>query len=96
MIGSYVRETGLSFARWRRQVEVVLVVKRLAGGASIQSVAANLGCERVSSFMTTFKKDALYLAWALHGRAASMARLDQKAEALFDCIGKAVEAGYAW
>jgi len=38
------RETGMSFGRWRQQLGVVLAVKWLAGGASIQQVAADLGC----------------------------------------------------
>ena len=37
------RETGMSFGRWRQQLGVVLAVKWLAGGASIQQVAADLG-----------------------------------------------------
>lgn len=50
------RETGLSFGRWRRQLGVMLAVKWLAGGASIQNVAADLGYESVPSFMTMFRK----------------------------------------
>jgi AraC-like DNA-binding protein len=50
------RETGMSFDRWRQQLCVVLAVKWLAGGASIQQVAANLGYESVPSFVTMFRK----------------------------------------
>lgn len=50
------RETGMSFGRWRQQLAVMLAVKWLAGGASIQQVAANLGYESVPSFATMFKK----------------------------------------
>ncbi|WCM25961.1 helix-turn-helix transcriptional regulator [Sphingomonas sp. QA11] len=50
------RETGLSFGRWQRQLGVMLAVKWLAGGASIQNVAADLGYESVPSFMNMFKK----------------------------------------
>ncbi|WP_210359016.1 AraC family transcriptional regulator [Sphingomonas beigongshangi] len=50
------RETGMSFGRWRRQLGVVLAVRWLAGGASIQQVAANLGYESVPSFVTMFRK----------------------------------------
>ena len=35
---------------------VVLAVRWLAGGASIQQVAANLGYESVPSFVTMFRK----------------------------------------
>jgi AraC-like DNA-binding protein len=50
------RETGMSFGRWRQQICVVLAVKWLAGGASIQQVAADLGYESVPSFVTMFRK----------------------------------------
>lgn len=50
------RETGMSFGRWRQQLGIVLAVKWLAGGASIQQVAADLGYESVPSFVTMFRK----------------------------------------
>jgi AraC-like DNA-binding protein len=53
------RETGMSFGRWRQQFSVVLAVKWLAwlaGGSSIQQVAADLGYESVPSFVTMFRK----------------------------------------
>lgn len=50
------RQTGMSFGRWRQQLGVVLAVKWLAGGASIQQVASDLGYESVPSFVTMFRK----------------------------------------
>jgi AraC-like DNA-binding protein len=50
------RETGMSFARWRQQLGVMLAVRWLAGGASIQQVAADLGYESVPGFVTMFRK----------------------------------------
>lgn len=50
------RETGMSFGRWRQQLGVVLAVKWLAAGATIQSVAADLGYESTPSFVTMFRK----------------------------------------
>jgi AraC-like DNA-binding protein len=50
------RETGMSFGRWRQQLGVMLAVQWLAGGASAQQVAANLGYESVPSFVTMFRK----------------------------------------
>jgi AraC-like DNA-binding protein len=50
------RETGMSFGRWRQQLSVMLAVKFLAGGASIQQVAADLGYESTPSFVTMFRK----------------------------------------
>ncbi|WP_211371598.1 helix-turn-helix domain-containing protein [Altericroceibacterium indicum] len=50
------QETGMSFGRWRQQLSVVLAVKWLAGGVSIQQAAADLGYESVPSFVTMFRK----------------------------------------
>ncbi len=50
------RETGMSFGRWRQQFAVMLAVKWLAGGASIQKVAADLGYESVPGFVSMFRK----------------------------------------
>lgn len=68
------RETGMSFGRWRQQLGVVLAVKWLAGGASIQQVAADLGYESVPSFVTMFRKalgtsPGRYMAQRHPGRA---------------------------
>lgn len=52
----FTRETGMSFSRWRRQLSVMLAVKGLAGGASIQDVAHDLGYESIPSFVTMFRK----------------------------------------
>ena len=50
------RETGISFGRWRQQLGIILAVRWLAGGASIQQIAADLGYESVPSFITMFRK----------------------------------------
>jgi len=50
------RETGMSFGRWRQQFVIVLAVKQLADGASIQQVANDLGYESAPSFVTMFRK----------------------------------------
>lgn len=50
------KETGMSFGRWRQRLGVVLAVQWLAGGATIQQVAANLGYQSVPSFITMFRK----------------------------------------
>ncbi len=49
-------ETGMSFGRWRQQLAVMLAVRWLAGGASIQQAAADLGYENPASFVTMFRK----------------------------------------
>ncbi|WP_372399080.1 helix-turn-helix transcriptional regulator [Azospirillum sp. HJ39] len=50
------RETGMSFGRWRQQFRVMLAIKWLADGASIQKVTIDLGYESVPSFVTMFRK----------------------------------------
>jgi AraC-like DNA-binding protein/mannose-6-phosphate isomerase-like protein (cupin superfamily) len=51
-----VRETGLSFGRFRQQLHITLALQSLSRGASVQSVATELGYESSSSFVTMFKK----------------------------------------
>jgi AraC-like DNA-binding protein len=50
------RQTGMSLGRWRQQLRIVLAVKWLAGGATIQQVANDLGYADTPSFITMFRK----------------------------------------
>lgn len=50
------RETGLSFGRWRRQLHLIVAIRELSTGASVQQVSADLGYESVTAFITMFKK----------------------------------------
>lgn len=49
-------ETGMSFGRWRRRLHIVLALQRLAQGASVQTIAHDLGYENASAFVTMFRK----------------------------------------
>ncbi|AKT41461.1 AraC family transcriptional regulator [Chondromyces crocatus] len=51
-----VEETGLSFGRWRHQLHIILAIQKLSRGATVQSVALDLGYESASSFVTMFRK----------------------------------------
>lgn len=51
-----VRETGLSFGRWRQQLHLLFAIRELASGASVQQVSADLGYDSVTAFITMFKK----------------------------------------
>ncbi len=51
-----VRETGLTFGRWRQQLHLIVALRELASGASVQQVSAHLGYESVTAFITMFKK----------------------------------------
>jgi len=49
-------QTGLSFGRWRRQLHMMVALRELSGGATVQQVAYDLGYEAPSAFITMFKK----------------------------------------
>ncbi|VVE71155.1 AraC family transcriptional regulator [Pandoraea captiosa] len=51
-----VKETGLSFGRWRQQLHLLIAVRELASGVPVQRVSENLGYESVTAFITMFKK----------------------------------------
>jgi AraC-like DNA-binding protein len=51
-----VQETGMSFGRWRRQLHIILAVKWLSTGTSVQQVADGLGYESAGNFVTMFRK----------------------------------------
>ncbi|EJN09103.1 DNA-binding domain-containing protein, AraC-type [Bradyrhizobium sp. YR681] len=50
------RETGMSFGRWRQQLHILVALQRLDQGASVQTVALDLGYEGASAFVTMFRK----------------------------------------
>ncbi|MGK6315572.1 helix-turn-helix domain-containing protein [Neorhizobium sp. DT-125] len=49
-------EIGMSFGRWRRQLHVILALRHLSAGQTVQAVASDLGYESASSFVTMFRK----------------------------------------
>jgi len=51
-----VKQTGMSFGRWRQQLNLILALQWLAKGTTIQAVAADLGYESAGSFVTMFRK----------------------------------------
>ncbi|MBR0835038.1 helix-turn-helix transcriptional regulator [Bradyrhizobium manausense] len=50
------KQTGLTFGRWRQQLHLIVAIRELAAGASVQQVSADLGYESVTAFITMFKK----------------------------------------
>ncbi len=50
------RETGMSFGRWRHQLHILIALPPLDQGASVQTVALDLGYEGASAFITMFRK----------------------------------------
>ncbi|MCC3738315.1 helix-turn-helix transcriptional regulator [Rouxiella badensis] len=53
---TFVNQVGVSVHRWRKQLHVILALQKLSGGASVQTVALDLGYESASSFVTMFRK----------------------------------------
>jgi AraC-like DNA-binding protein len=51
-----LKELGMSFGDWRRQLHVTLALQRLSKGETVQSVALALGYENSSGFVTMFRK----------------------------------------
>jgi AraC-like DNA-binding protein len=50
------QETGLTFGRWRQQLHLIIALRQLAAGQTVQRVAEELGYESVTAFITMFKK----------------------------------------
>ena len=50
------QQTGLTFGRWRQQLQLIIAIRSLAAGATVQQVSGDLGYESVSAFITMFKK----------------------------------------
>lgn len=53
---AFQRETGLSLSIWRRQATLFAALPRLADGASVTSVALDLGYESAPAFTTMFRR----------------------------------------
>lgn len=52
----FLRETGMSFGRWRQQLHVSLALRRLAAGDAVTTIALDLGYESISAFIAMFKR----------------------------------------
>lgn len=51
-----VNETGLSFRRWRHQLQLIVALQALISGQTVQQVAQMLGYDSTTAFITMFKK----------------------------------------
>ncbi len=52
----FLRETGISFARWKQQARLLESIRRLAAGAPVTAVAVDLGYDSPSAFSTMFRR----------------------------------------
>jgi methylphosphotriester-DNA--protein-cysteine methyltransferase len=51
-----LRETGITFARWKQQARLLEAIRRLADGASVTETAFDLGYESTSAFSAMFRR----------------------------------------
>ncbi len=51
-----VKETGLTFGKWHRQLHLNIAMRNLSRGDTVQRVANDLGYDSVNAFITMFKK----------------------------------------
>ncbi|WP_249123017.1 MULTISPECIES: helix-turn-helix transcriptional regulator [unclassified Bradyrhizobium] len=51
-----LKETGMTYGRWRQRLHILVALQRLSAGASVQAVSLDLGYETPSAFITMFKK----------------------------------------
>ncbi|WFU55183.1 helix-turn-helix transcriptional regulator [Bradyrhizobium pachyrhizi] len=51
-----LKETGMTYGRWRQRLHVLVALQRLSAGATVQTVSVDLGYEAPSAFITMFKK----------------------------------------
>ena len=49
-------DTGMSFTEWRRQLRVIVALRRMAEGEAVQVVAADFGYDSASGFVAMFRK----------------------------------------
>jgi AraC-like DNA-binding protein len=52
----FLRETGITFARWKQQARLLEAIRRLADGTPVTAVAIDLGYESPSAFSTMFRR----------------------------------------
>lgn len=72
----FLRETGITFARWKQQARLLESIRRLADGAPVTTVAIDLGYGSPGAFSTMFRR-ALGMApraFAAGGEAAKRPR----------------------
>lgn len=50
------KETGLSYRRWRQQLQLIQAIRMMIDGANVQQTARALGYESTTAFITMFKQ----------------------------------------
>ena len=52
----FLKETGITLARWKQQARLLESIRRLAAGDPVTTVALDLGYESPSAFSTMFRR----------------------------------------
>ena len=52
----FLKETGITFARWKQQARLLESIRRLAQGTPVTTVAIDLGYESPSAFSAMFRR----------------------------------------
>jgi AraC-like DNA-binding protein/quercetin dioxygenase-like cupin family protein len=52
----FLKETGITFARWKQQARLLEAIRRLAEGVSVTDTALDLGYESTSAFSAMFRR----------------------------------------
>ena len=52
----FLKETGITFARWKQQARLLESIRRLAEGSPVTTVAMDLGYDSASAFSTMFRR----------------------------------------
>lgn len=53
----FIRETGLTFGDWRKQVRVIAAIEKLEKGISISQISSDLGYNTPSAFIEMFRNE---------------------------------------
>jgi len=64
----FLKETGITFARWKQQARLLESIRRLAEGAPVTTVAVDLGYDSPSAFSTMFRRSLGIAPRAFIGR----------------------------
>lgn len=52
----FLRQTGMSFARWRQQAKILRSLEALAAGAPVADAAVSAGYENISAYIAAFRE----------------------------------------
>ncbi len=74
-----VKETGLSFRRWRHQLQLIPALQALIAGRNVQQTAQMLGYDSTTAFITMFKKARADAGPVSDGRVTASPQLKRPA-----------------